>query len=223
MVNRIKLLLAILLAPVGAVWADNQDRGRDEAVEYWFNQAVSFRLDEDTGLELQTAQRFRREATGRPDTYFARLWLNQTVATNLALSGAVERRINDGASNEIRLTQQLLSQHGLLHTRLRIEQRFVHDADNTGLRLRPRLGVVIPLDQDRRLQARADAEIFVTLRSLADGGDTGLTGLRTQVGMAYELNPRLSLTAVYLRQQDFRDRGPDIVGHVPFMGLRYSL
>ncbi len=195
----------------------------DEAAEYWFNPSVSLDLDQDTGVELETAQRFRSEADGRPDTYFARLWLNQTLASNVTLSGALERRINDGAAHETRLIQQLSTRHGVLRTRLRLEQRFVESADSTGLRLRPRLGLALPVSEDQRLQFRTDAELFFTLRSTSDGGDTGLTGLRTQIGFEYEVNSRLSLSAVYLRQQDIRDRGPDTVGHAPVIGIELSL
>lgn len=195
----------------------------DEAAEYWFNPSVSFNLDQDTGVELETAQRFRSEADDRPDTYFARLWLNQAVAGHVTLSGAFERRINDGASNETRLIQQLSIQQGVVRTRLRLEQRFVENADEMGLRVRPRLGLALPVDDDKRLQFKTDVELFLTVRSARNGGDTGLTGLRTQVGFAYEANERLSWSAAYLRQQDINDRGPDTVGHAPVIGIEWSL
>lgn len=195
----------------------------DEAAEYWFNPSVSKDLDEDTGLELETAQRFRSESDGRPDTYFARLWLNQAIATNATVSGAIERRINDGSSDETRLIQQLSTKHGVLRTRLRLEQRFVESADDTGLRLRPRLGVAVPIDANDRLQFKADAELFFTLRSTSDNGDTGLTGLRTQLGISYQVNPRLALSAAYLRQQDFSDQGDDTIGHAPLIGVEFAL
>ena len=195
----------------------------DEAAEYWLNPAISVEFDDDTGLELETAQRFRSEADGRPDIYFARLWLNQSIADDATLSGALERRINDGASHETRLIQQLSTNHGALRTRLRLEQRFVADADNTGLRLRPRLGLAIPVTDDKRLQFKTDAELFFTLRSTSDDGDTGLTGLRMQIGFSYDINSQLSVSAAYLRQQDISDRNPDIVGHAPVIGVDFSL
>jgi hypothetical protein len=212
----ITLLSTLALTPHTASAAD-------ETAEYWFNPSVSLDLDEDTGVELETAQRFRREADGRPDTYFARLWLNQALASNVTLGAALERRINDGAAHETRLIQQLSTRHGILRTRLRLEQRFVESADSTGLRLRPRLGLALPVTEDQRLQFKTDAELFLTLRSTSDGGDTGITGLRTQIGFGYEINPRLSVSAAYLRQQDIRDRRPDTVGHAPVIGVEFSL
>lgn len=51
----------------------------DDAAEFWFNPAASFELDDDTGMEIETAQRFRNVEDGRSDTYFVRLWINQQV------------------------------------------------------------------------------------------------------------------------------------------------
>ena len=194
----------------------------NDGAELWLNPSVSFDLDDNTGLEVETAQRFRDAEDGRVDTYFARLWLNQDVADNVTLSGAFERRINDGGNDETRLIQQMSTSHGILRTRLRIEQRFVDNADRMGLRLRPRLGVSVPLDEEGRWAFKSDAELFFTLRSNNVGGDEGLTGLRTQIGVSYDLNDNLTLSAAYLRQQDFDDGGPDEVGHAPIIGIEFA-
>lgn len=194
----------------------------DEDFELWLNPSIAFDLDDDTGVEFETAQRLRDSANGREDTYFARLWLNQQLSDNVTIAGAFERRINDGGSDETRLIQQMTTRHGILRTRLRLEQRFVDDADRMGLRVRPRVGVAVPLDDEGRLTFDADAELFVTLRSNNEGGDDGLTGMRTQIGLSYELNDRLSLSAAYLRDQDFEDGQPDTVGHAPIIGIEFS-
>lgn len=194
----------------------------DDGFEFWLNPSASFDLDADTGLEIETAQRFRDAGDGRVDTYFARLWVNQNVADNVTLSGAFERRQNDGGRDEIRLIQQMSTKQGILRTRLRLKQRFVDDADRMGLRLRPRLGLSVPLDESGKWAIKGDAELFLTLRSTSNGADQGLTGLRTQAGFAYELSERVSVTAVYLRQQDFEQGGPDTVGHAPLIGLELS-
>lgn len=209
--------LALLVMPATALAEDHAD-----AFEFWVNPSTSFDLDDDTGLELETAQRFRDADDGRVDTYFARLWLNQNVSDSVTLSAAVERRINDGGPDETRLMQQVTTAHGILRTRLRLEQRFVDDADRMGLRLRPRLGVAVPLDEQARWSFKADAELFLTLRGNNRSSDEGLTGLRTQIGFGYEVNDRLALSLAYLRQQDFEDGGPDEVGHAPIIGIEYA-
>lgn len=194
----------------------------DDDFEFWLNPSVGFDLDENTGMEFETAQRFRDAGNGRPDTYFFRLWVNQALSDSVTLAGAVERRINNGGSDETRVIQQLSTRHGIVRTRLRLEERFVDNADRMGLRLRPRLGIAVPIDEAGRWSFKSDAELFLTLRSNNAGGDTGLTGMRTQIGFGYDISDRVSLSAAYLRDQDFEDGGPDEVGHAPIVGIEYS-
>lgn len=210
------------LAGAAALCAASSAKAADEAFELWLNPSASAAIDDDTSFELETAQRLRSAGDGRADTYFARAWLNQDIADGATLSGALEHRINDGGADENRLIQQLSTRHGLFRTRLRFEQRFVHDDDRMGLRVRPRVGAAIPLDEAERWTFRSDAELFLTLRSTSAGGDEGLTGLRTQIGVSYEVNDRVSVSAAYLRQQDFRDGGPDRVAHAPLIGLELA-
>lgn len=192
----------------------------DDGFELWLNPAVSFELAGDTGVEIETAQRLRDASDGRVDTYYARLWLNQNLSDSVALSGGAERRINDGDDDETRFMQQLSTKHGVLRTRLRLEQRFVDRSGRMGLRLRPRLGAAIPLDS--RWSLHGTAELFLTLRSTSAGGNDGLTGLRTQLGASYALNDDGSLTVGYLRQQDLVEGAPDRVGHAPLIGIEWS-
>lgn len=195
----------------------------DEDFEFWLNPSVEWELDDDTAVELETAQRFRDADRGRVDTYFARLWLKQDVTDGLTLSGGVETRANDGGDDELRFLQQASVSSGILRGRLRLEQRFVENRDGRmGLRLRPRAGVEVPLTQDGRWTAGADAELFWTLRGTSPGGDTGITGLRTQVGVGYEVSDSVAVSLTYLRQQDFEDNAPDQIGHAPLIGLEFS-
>lgn len=194
-----------------------------EDFELWLNPSFAYTLDEDTELELETAQRFRDSARGRVDTYFVRGWVKQKLADNVTLAGAVEKRVNDGGSDELRNMQQLSTSHGMLRTRLRLEERFVEDrGGRMGLRLRPRLGVAVPLSDDGRWSAKTDAELFWTLRGTSVGGDTGITGLRTTVGVGYDVSDRIGVSLTYLRQQDFEDNAPDVVGHAPLIGIDFA-
>ena len=214
------LIPLVIAATPGAALAT------DDGFEFWLNPSVGVGLDDNTGIELETSQRFRDAEDGRADTYFARLWINQDVADNVTLSGAIEQRanasVNGGGNDETRLIQQLSTSHGILRTRLRLEQRFVENADRMGLRLRPRLGVKVPVSEDGHWAIKSDAELFFTLRSTRPGGDEGLTGLRTQIGASYEVSDRLTLSAAYLRQQDFETGGPDEVGHAPIIGIEFG-
>lgn len=207
-------VFALLHAPAAA---------SDDGFEFWLNPSASFELDNDTALEIETAQRFRDASDGRADTYFGRLWLNQDMGEAVTLSGAVERRINDGGDDETRLIQQLSTKHGVLRTRLRLEQRLVDGGGGrAGLRVRPRLGVAAPLGTESPWSLEGNAELFFTMRGTSAGGDKGLTGLRTQLGASYDLSDRVSLSLTYLRQQDIADDRPDRVGHAPLIGVELS-
>lgn len=207
---------AAVLAPAPALAVD-------EDFEFWLNPSVSTGLDNNTSLEFETAQRFRAAGEGRVDTYFFRGWVKQKLADNVTLAGAIEQRANDGGSDEFRTMQQLSTSHGIIRTRLRLEQRFVENrGGRMGLRLRPRLGVKVPIDPERRWSAGADAELFWTLCGTSEGGDTGITGLRTRVGVSYKVSDNLSLGLTYVRQQSFETGAPDKVSHAPQIGIDFS-
>lgn len=216
------MLRFIIPASAIALAAASPAHASDEAFEFWLNPSVSTDLDADTSVELETAQRLRNSADGRVDTYYARLWLQQDLSDSFTLGGALERRINDGGRDETRTMQQLSGKHGVLRTRLRLEQRFVDNANRMGLRLRPRLGVALPLDEEGRWQAEASAELGWTIRSTRAGGDEGITGLRTVVGVGYEVSDNFDVTLAYLRDQGFDPGGPDEVGHAPLIEIGYS-
>ncbi len=194
----------------------------EDDFELWLNPSVATDLDDDTGVELETAQRFRDDGRGRTDTFFFRLWLNQKVSKALTASAAAERRINHGGADETRLIQQLSGKSGIVRARVRLEQRFVDRADRMGLRLRTRVGVTVPLADEGRWAGFANTEPFFTLSSTSRGGDTGLTGLRSSIGMEREVSERLTLSLGYLNQRSIDRNGPDEVAHAPILGVELS-
>lgn len=203
------------------VFAPQPAKAEDDGAELWLNPSVAYGFDDATGLELETAQRFRSNADGRDDTFFFRLWLNHDVSDAATLAGAVERRINHGGTNETRLIQQVSTRHGIFRTRLRLEQRFVENAGRMGLRLRPRIGVAVPI-ADTGFDFKSDAELAFTLRSTRPGGVDGLTGLRTQIGVSRDVSDTLALGLAYIRQQDIASGEPDTVGHAPVVTIEFS-
>jgi hypothetical protein len=204
-------LAALLLAAAPAAAAE-------DGLELWLNPSVATKLDARTSVELETAQRFRSDAAGG-DTYYARLWLGRQVAQGVKLSLGAERR-HQGSGRETRLLQQLSYGIGKVGLRTRFEQRFLSDDPRTAWRLRQRIGTSLPLRRSDWALA-GNAEGFFTLRAAERGGQTGLTAWRAFVGVERELGP-VELTLGYLRQQTFRDRAPDRVGHAPFVGLDFS-
>lgn len=210
----VTMTAAILLVAAPAAAAEDR-------LELWLNPAITADLDDRTFVELETAQRFREAPVD--DTYYARLWLGREVADDLTVSAGIERR-HEGDGRETRLLQQVsYPLLGPLKGRTRLEQRFISDEPRTAWRLRQRLGIGFPLDglEDGWALA-ATAEGFFTLRAPTPGNQTGLTGLRTFVGLEREFE-KVELSVGYLRQQNIRNNGPDTVGHAPIIGLTYKL
>ena len=189
----------------------------DEDMEFWFNPSVSTAVDGRTSVELETAQRFRKDP--RTDTYFVRGWIKRDDARDNTWGVGIEQRWNGPDQQEVRLLQQVGYELGPIDFRTRMEQRFVSTDPQTGWRVRQRIGTSIPLgDSANNWSLTADAELFVTLRSTDPDGQTGVTGLRTFVGFEREFG-RYEVSLGYLRQQDVRHNAPDRIGHAPFIGV----
>lgn len=203
--------LVAIAAPVQAA---------DDEFDVWLNPAFTVDLDDRTGLELETAQRFREAPAD--DTYFFRLWVNRELADGVELSLGAERRF-EGADDEVRLLQQLSYELAGFDLRTRLEQRFVSSDPQTIWRFRQRVGAGVPLGGgEEGWQLVGNVEGFFTLRAGTPDGQTGLTGLRTFVGFERSFR-RFDLSVGYLRQQDIRRGAEDRVGHAPQIGITVKL
>lgn len=206
------LAAACVLAAVPAKAADNE-------FEVWLNPTFSTDVGQDTTVELETVQRFRDEPAA--DTYYGRLWVHHDLSDALEVSGGIQRQ-KERESRETRLLQQLGYRAGIFRGRTRLEQRFVDDADRTAWRLRQRVGVSVPLASgDNAWSLQANVEGFLTLRASSVGGDTGITGVRTIVGVQRDFGS-VGLLLGYVRNQSIAEGEPDRVGHAPLVGLDFS-
>lgn len=186
-------------------------------MEFWFNPSVSKAVDGWTSFELETAQRFRNDP--RNDTYYVRGWLKRDDARDNTWGAGIEQRWNGPDQREVRLLQQVSYSWGPIDLRTRSEQRFISTDPQTGWRVRQRIGTSVPLgDSGNSWSLTANAELTVTLRSTTPDGQTGVTGMRTFVGVEREFG-RYEVSLGYLRQQDVRDNAPDRIGHAPFIGV----
>ena len=190
----------------------------DEIFEFWVTPSVEAKLGRGR-VELETSHRIR---DGRDDTHFVRLWYSQSIAKGVTLYGGIEQRVT-GQTGERRLHQQLSYKTGIFRGRTRLEQRFVEDNPLMGLRVRQRLGFSIPIGTSKRLAAVANVEGFMTLRATTATGQTGLTAVRTLIGVNYKVSDNLDVGLGYLRAQDIRRGAADRVGHAPALTLSFSL
>jgi Protein of unknown function (DUF2490) len=210
-------VLTLAAVPVPALAAS------DDNAEFWINPSITIGVDERTSIEIETAQRLRDADDDGVDTYFGRLWINRKLDDRFTISAAIGRRINDGDADETRTHQQITYRNGIVRGRVRIEQRFIDDGERTGVRLRTRAGVSLPLDADGNWTGFADVEPFWTLRSTSLGGQDGLTGLRTQVGVRHQVTDNFEIGLAYVRQQDIRRNADDRTGHAPLISLELAL
>lgn len=214
-----KFLLAALLAATVATPA----LAEENRLEGWFEGSVVAKLDKKTEVEFQMQQRARGSSNPIGDNQTYRLWLARKIG-KATLSGGIHRS-KEGAVKETRLLQQIsypLPIDGL-KGRTRLEQRFIDDAAKTGWRLRQRIGVGVPLtSEDGGWAFVGNAEGFLTLRSTSVGGQTGITGLRTFLGVERSFG-KIDLELGYTRQQNIRKGAPDRVGHAPTLGITINL
>ena len=207
------LPLALLCMAVPALASD------DEA-ELWLNQQISTDIGESTKLEFEIDERFRSDTFGG-DQYEVRLGAYRDIGGGFKLGGGVVYQRTD-TQDEVRLQQQLQFDTGPLSLRTRFEQRFIEDVGPTVYRLRQRVQLSQPLDEARRWTAFANAEGYFTLNESRPGALTGLTSLRTQIGVRRKLSGTVTMGLIYVRQQDVRRNAPDRVGHAPQLSVALS-
>lgn len=193
----------------------------DDEFELWVKPKVELKLDQDTILLVETGAKFREPSKKGDDTYFARLWVQQKVSNKITVAAAVEKRVEIATYDEVRLSQEVRLADGILRTALRVEERFLEDkGGRMGVRVRPRVGVAFDLDDEHKWTLEAHAEPFITLRAEKPGGDTGLTGFRTEVGVTHKLADNVFVGAAYVRDQYILDGYPDRVAHAPQIGVK---
>ena len=193
-------------------------RGADDEAQLWLNQQASIALDHDDDLLVELNERARGDSFGG-DQYQARLGIDHAVGGGVKLGGGITYQ-RSGTQDEFRTHQQLTFSRGVLTARTRLEQRFIDGDDRMALRLRQRVQLTAPLGAG--WSALGYVEGNVTLRAGRGGGDTGLTGVRTLLGVRHDLAHNIVGTLAYVRQQDVRSGAPDRVGHAPYIGLNFS-
>jgi hypothetical protein len=131
------------------------------------------------------------------------------------LSLGAERRWQ-GSGREMRLHQQASYGLGPIDMRTRLEQRFLSDDPRTSWRLRHRVGASVPL-RNSDWSLAGNAEGFLTLRAAERGGQTGLTGVRTFVGVEREVG-QVELSLGLSAPADIRRAAPDRIVTRPSSG-----
>jgi len=107
---------------------------------------------------------------------------------------------------------------GTLSLRTRLEERIVEHGDDTGLRLRQQVQLLVPL-AGSDLSLAASVEPYVNLRDTDWGARSGLDQNRSYIGLRMPMSDAVSLEAGYMHQY-IRRSGPDVVNHLGVLHLR---
>lgn len=192
----------------------------DEEAQFWSTQSLALEVADSTHVQFEAVERARSAAFGN-EQYQLRAAVEQDVGGGFSLAGGVVYQ-RSGRQDELRLQQQLTYSNGPLALRTRLEQRFIEDTAHTVWRLRQRVQLTETLDADGDWAAVGNVEGFWTLNRGNPGSQTGLSAVRTQVGVRHKFSSHVSLTLAYVRQQEIRDNAPDRIGHAPLLGLALS-
>lgn len=192
----------------------------ENEAQLWLNEQIATDLGESTRLEFEVDERIRSDAFGG-DQYEVRLGAYRDIGSGFKIGAAVVYQRTD-TQDEIRAQQQLQFDTGPLSLRTRFEQRFIEDVGPTVYRFRQRVQLSQPLDEARRWTAFANVEGYFTLNESRPGALTGLTSLRSQIGVRRKLSDTVTVGLIYLRHQDMRRNAPDRVGHAPQLSAAFS-
>jgi hypothetical protein len=110
---------------------------------------------------------------------------------------------------------------GKLNGRIRLEQRWRHNIDGTGWRLRPYLKYSLPIAGKTALNL--STEPFFNLNTTPFQHQSGLDRVRNLVTVSTPLSNKLSGEVGYMNQHGFVRGGPDTSDNVAYVGLSFSL
>ena len=112
---------------------------------------------------------------------------------------------------------------GKLSFRLRGEERWRHNVDGTGWRVRPYVKYTLPLAHGSKTNLVLSAEPFINLNTTPFQKQPGLDRIRSLIAINTPISKRLTAEIGYLNQHGFVRGGPDTNDHVASFSLSLSL
>jgi hypothetical protein len=197
--------LALLLAPAAwlVVLAVPVARAQVVDEQLWSQANAIVALSQQDSVTLESIARFGDAADGLAHTEFGGFFTHKpSKRVELALGYRHVQDYDHGrpVPNEERLRQMVTVALGAgLSGRLRFEQRFSSGGPAIGLRLRPRLGLDLPLSQGG-LRLFATQEHFWNLNRTGWGQRRGYERVRHTLGLSFPLGEKLRADAGYLNE-----------------------
>lgn len=224
---RIFSIFMILLLPA----VSNADTSSRNST--WLMSLSRIKLTETVNSFVDIQPRFTINDTSGGDdnaldTLLLRGALGYQITPNIGLyQGYAYIPTYDPKNVEHRSFQELfikqpLQGKGALSHRLRFEQRFIDNADETAYRLRYFARYTHPLKQwHPSLSLAINEEIFINLNDADNGPQSGFNQNRLFVGLNYRVNPTLAYEFGYQNQiVNVPNNSNNVMNHILFFGVQ---
>ena len=191
----------------------------DEDTQLWTTVTAMHTLAQGLEGSFELSPRLRSDEAGG-DQLLTTALLDYRIAPSVTLGGGVAYLEYSGG-DELRTLQQLSVSAGRLSFRTRLEERFVEGAERMEMRLRQRVQMTFPLDEDTALTAAG--EVFGTVRPRSRDGEARVEQWRASLLLRHGLAPGLTGGLGYLLVVAPRKGAPDRLSHVPQVTLAWRI
>jgi hypothetical protein len=200
--------------------------------QIWTTEAVNLKLGGNWRAQEELVERFSDNRNGLYEiesntllgyklSKSTTLWAGYTHDPQYSGGDftVMERRIREQVTfdNVVKLVA------GKLSFRLRGEERWRHNVDGTGWRVRPYVKYSLPLAHGSKTNLVLSAEPFINLNTTPFQKQPGLDRIRSLIAINTPISKRLTAEIGYLNQHGFVRGGPDTNDHVASFSLSLSL
>lgn len=200
--------------------------------QLWTTQVVNVRLSDKWRLQEELVERFSDNKSGLYEIESNTL-LGYKVSKAVTVWGGYthdpQYAGGDFTVMEHRIREQVAFDNvvniggGKLSFRLRGEERWRHNVDGTGWRLRPYVKYTLPLAKRSKTALVLSAEPFINLNTTPFQKQSGLDRIRSLVAISTPISKKVTAELGYLNQHGFVRGGPDTSDHVASLSLSLSL
>lgn len=199
-------------------WVASPAHAKEQAAQFWISSGASFDLDQTTRASVSVTQRFRDE-TYDGDTQVVRGAVDWELKPWLSVGGGASYTFAN-AGNYLRTHQQVVLRAKQFSFRTRIEEGFFPGSDRIQIRLRERI------DYDTSFGSRTNlnlwGELLYRLQSTDIEPDINNSdNWRFGATVEHDLSERVRGNIGYMMIIAPRSDEPDLIGHVPKIGLNY--
>lgn len=209
------------------LYADTETR-----TSSWFMSLSRFQFTEQSRGFLDIQPRFTVDDipggdNGSIDTLLIRGALGYQINPNIGIYqgyGIIPTydpdKVEHRSFQELLAKQSITNSLSLVH-RLRFEQRFLEDVDDTAFRFRYFARLTYPLSGiHEKLSLAINEEIFIHLNDVGNGPQSGFNQNRLFVGLNYKISNSLAFEAGYQNQFiNGRNGSDDVINHIAFLGM----